>query len=76
VGQEIPDQNSDETMPSASTNPTPPQDSDPLILRDDKHSIVPEAVKAERDVRSSGEVPHVNSKPSAKESKGHFCYCT
>jgi hypothetical protein len=51
-GPTIPGQNSDEILASASTNPTPQQDGAPVPLPEDKQSIVPEAVKAERDVRS------------------------
>jgi hypothetical protein len=41
-----------EILASASTNLTPTQDGAPVPLREDKQSIVPEAVKAGRDVRS------------------------
>jgi hypothetical protein len=44
-----------------------------MILRADNHSIVAEAVKAERDVRSSRELPLVNSTPSNKKNKGPSC---
>jgi hypothetical protein len=52
MGQEIPEQDSDQTLASASTNPTPPQDGGPEPLRDDKQLIVPETVKAGDDVQS------------------------
>jgi hypothetical protein len=42
----------DEILASASTSPTPTQDGAPVPLREDKQSIVPKAVKTERDVRS------------------------
>jgi len=43
MGQAIPEQNSHETLSTASTNPTPPQGGAPLPLREDRQSIVPEA---------------------------------
>jgi hypothetical protein len=50
--QEIPEQDSDQTVASASTNPTPPQDAGPEPLRDDKQLVVPETVKTGDDVQS------------------------
>ena len=52
MGQEIPEQKADETSTSTSINPTAHQDGAPVPLRDDAQSVVPEAVKAGRDVQS------------------------
>jgi hypothetical protein len=52
MGRAVPEKNSDETLASASTNPTPQQDGATEALRDDKESILPGAAKAQNDVRS------------------------
>jgi hypothetical protein len=52
MGQANPEQNSDEILARASTIPIPQQDCTSEPLRDDEQSIVPEAVKAGRDVQS------------------------
>jgi hypothetical protein len=51
--QEIPDQELDETLASASISPTPRQAGGPVQLHDVEQSIVPEADKAGRDEQST-----------------------
>jgi hypothetical protein len=53
MGQKIPEQNLDETLASASINPTPPQDGASVPLRVDEQSIVPKAAQAGRAVQSA-----------------------
>jgi hypothetical protein len=53
MGQEIPKQELDETLASASISPTPQQDGAPVQLHDVDQSIVREADKAWRDEQST-----------------------
>ena len=53
MSQEIEVQNSNGALTIASTNLTLQQGSAPVLLGDDKHSNVLEAVKAMRDMRTS-----------------------
>jgi hypothetical protein len=49
MGQEIREQNSDETPANASTNPTLPQSGTSVPLRDDRQPFVPEPLNVDRD---------------------------